>query len=118
MTVATTLYIIVDDVFPIGNNDTMLNLEKTIEYQDWFTGLADKQVKARIQARIDRLQDGNTGDVAPVGEGVSELRLHFGAGWRVYYTERNGQIIILLAGGNKNTQSRDIKLALQLARNL
>lgn len=75
-------------------------------------------VKARIEARIDRLQDGNAGDVVPVGEGVSELRLHFGSGWRVYYTERDGQLIILLAGGNKSTQKRDIKLALELARNL
>ena len=96
----------------------MMHLEKTLEYQDWFTSLSDKLVKARIQARIDRLQDGNAGDVAPVGEGVSELRLHFGSGWRVYYTERNNRIIILLAGGSKSTQSRDIKLALQLARNL
>jgi len=80
--------------------------------------LSDKLVKARIQARIDRLQDGNAGDVAPVGEGVSELRLHFGSGWRVYYTERNGKIIILLAGGTKSTQARDIKLAIKLAHNL
>ena len=64
------------------------------------------------------MQDGNAGDVAPVDEGVSELRLHFGSGWRVYYTERNGEIIILLAGGNKSTQAKDIKLALILARNL
>lgn len=93
-------------------------LEKTREYQDWFASLQDKQVKARILLRIDRLQDGNAGDAAPVGEGVSELRLHFGSGWRVYYTERNGQIIILLAGGNKSSQAKDIKLALALARNL
>ena len=97
---------------------TMKALEKTREYQDWFNSLQDKQVKSRILMRIDRLQDGNAGDVAPVGEGVSELRLHFGSGWRVYYTERNGQIIILLAGGNKNTQAKDIKLALILARDL
>lgn len=96
----------------------MKNLEKTREYQDWFTGLSDKLVKARIQARIDRLQDGNAGDVASVGEGVSELRLHFGSGWRVYFTERGGKIIILLAGGNKSTQVRDIKLAIKLANNL
>ena len=96
----------------------MKALEKTREYQDWFNKLQDKQVKARILVRIDRLQDGNAGDVAPVGEGVSELRLHFGSGWRVYYTERNGQIIILLAGGNKSTQAKDIKLAQTLARNL
>jgi putative addiction module killer protein len=93
-------------------------LEKTSKYQDWFNSLQDKQVKTRILVRIDRLQDGNAGDVAPVGEGVSELRLHFGSGWRVYYTERNGQIIILLAGGNKSTQTKDIKLAQTLARNL
>lgn len=96
----------------------MKNLEKTHEYQDWFTGLPDKLVKARIQARIDRLQDGNAGDVVSVGEGVSELRLHFGSGWRVYYTERNRKIIILLAGGNKSSQVRDIKLAIKLANNL
>jgi putative addiction module killer protein len=75
-------------------------------------------VKARIQVRIDRLQAGNAGDVEPVGEGVSELKLHFGSGWRVYYCEHNGEIIILLAGGSKRTQKCDIKLALMLARNL
>lgn len=96
----------------------MKQIEKTPQYQDWFTGLADVQVQTRLQARIDRLQIGNAGDAAPVGEGVSELRLHFGAGWRVYYTERAGQIILLLAGGNKSTQKRDIELALELARNL
>lgn len=96
----------------------MKALEKTSEYQDWFNSLQDKRVKTRILVRIDRLQDGNAGDVAPVGEGVSELRLHFGSGWRVYYTEHNGQIIILLAGGNKSTQAKDIKLAQTLARNL
>ncbi|MFM9970046.1 MAG: type II toxin-antitoxin system RelE/ParE family toxin [Burkholderiales bacterium] len=93
-------------------------IEKTSEYDDWFNGLADKLVKARIQARIDRLQDGNAGDVAPVGEGVSELRLHFGSGWRVYYTERKRKVIILLAGGGKDSQAKDIKLALDLVRNL
>lgn len=96
----------------------MKQIEKTNEYQDWFMGLTDRQVKARIAMRVDRLQAGNAGDAAPVGEGVSELRLHFGSGWRVYYTERNGQITVLLAGGNKSTQKRDIKLALELAHNL
>ncbi|MSQ70517.1 MAG: hypothetical protein EXR27_04390 [Betaproteobacteria bacterium] len=65
-----------------------------------------------------RSRGGNPGDVAPVGEGVSELRLHFGSAWRVYYTERKRQLVILLAGGGKDTQSKDIKLALNLARNL
>lgn len=102
----------------MGYSVNMKALEKTREYQHWFEGLQDRQVQARILVRIDRLQGGNEGDVAPVGEGVSELRLHFGSGWRVYYTERNGQIIILLAGGNKSTQAKDIKLAQMLARNL
>jgi putative addiction module killer protein len=96
----------------------MKQIEKTPQYQDWFTGLADMQVQTRIAARVRRLTLGNAGDAEPVGEGVSELRLHFGAGWRVYYTERAGQIILLLAGGNKGTQKRDIQLALELARNL
>ena len=68
--------------------------------------------------RKNRLQDGNPGDVAPVGAGVSELRLHFGSGWRVYYTERGGALIILLAGGPKSSQAKDIELALELAHNL
>lgn len=96
----------------------MKQIEKTSEYQEWFTGLADVTIKARVAARVRRLTLGNAGDAEPIGEGVSELRLHFGAGWRVYYTERAGQIILLLAGGNKSSQKRDIQLALELARNL
>lgn len=96
----------------------MKMLEKTDEYEQWFEALTDRQVKTRVQVRVDRLQHGNPGDVAPVGEGVSELRLHFGSGWRVYYTERNGSLVILLAGGPKSSQAKDIKLALQLAQNL
>jgi putative addiction module killer protein len=105
-------------LYTMDYSSIMKMLEKTREYQDWFNSLQDKQIKARILVRIDRLQDGNAGDVAPVGEGISELRLHFGSGWRVYYTERNEKIIILLAGGNKSTQAKDIKLALKLAHNL
>jgi putative addiction module killer protein len=108
----------VDDVYIMDYISNIMKLEKTDEYQNWFEGLTDKQVKARIEARIRRLQEGNAGDAEPVGEGVSELRLHFGSGWRVYYTERNSEIIILLAGGSKSSQKRDIKLALILARNL
>jgi putative addiction module killer protein len=96
----------------------MKRLEKTDEYDRWARTLTDRMVAARIQVRIDRLLDGNAGDVAPVGESVSELRLHFGAGWRVYFTERDGAVIILLAGGTKSTQSKDIKRAIQLARGL
>jgi putative addiction module killer protein len=93
-------------------------IRKTEEYDTWLKGLADALVRARIQARVRRLAMGNPGDVAPVGEGVSELRLHFGAGWRVYFTEVDAQITVLLAGGSKGTQKRDIATALELARNL
>ena len=99
-------------------NSYMKKLDKTEEYNDWFNDLTDKLVKAHIEARIRRLGEGNPGDVEPVGEGVSELKMHFGSGWRVYYTERHGEIILLLAGGTKSTQKRDIKLALELAHNL
>jgi putative addiction module killer protein len=72
----------------------------------------------RIQARIDRAEDGNFGDCAPVGEGVSEMRIHFGQGYRVYFVQRGLEVVILLAGGDKSTQSKDIKNALELAREL
>ena len=72
----------------------------------------------RIQARIDRAEDGNFGDCAPVGVGVSEMRIHYGPGYRVYFAQRGMELVILLAGGDKSTQSKDINTALQLAREL
>jgi putative addiction module killer protein len=72
----------------------------------------------RIQARIDRAEDGNFGDCAPVGEGVSEMRIHYGPGYRVYFTQRGMEVVILLAGGNKATQSKDIQAAISLAHQL
>jgi putative addiction module killer protein len=95
-----------------------MEIRKTSVYNDWFTNLKDRTVKARIEARIRRLTLGNAGDTAPVGEGVSELRLHFGAGWRVYYTQQGDTLTILLAGGNKKTQTQDIKDALILAQKI
>ena len=105
-------------LYKMGYSQPMKQLEKTDEFAVWFESLSDRQVRARIQVRIDRLQDGNPGDVAPVGAGVSELRLHFGSGWRVYYTERGGVLVILLAGGPKSSQAKDIQTALRLAQNL
>ena len=102
----------------MGYSKTVMQLEKTDEFEVWLESLSDRQVRARIQVRIDRLQDGSPGDVAPVGAGVSELRLHFGSGWRLYYTERGGALVILLAGGPKSSQAKDIQTALQLAQNL
>jgi putative addiction module killer protein len=96
----------------------MIEIRQTAEYAQWFDGLRDRQVRARIQTRIDRLQLGNPGDVKPVGEGVSELRIDYGPGYRVYFVQRGQIVVVLLAGGDKRTQDRDIQFALELARNL
>lgn len=96
----------------------MLELHKTDLYARWLDGLRDIRAKARIQARVERLATGNPGDVRPVGEGVSELRIDYGPGYRVYYKKQDQKIILLLAGGVKRTQMNDIKTALRLARNL
>lgn len=96
----------------------MIEIRKTEVFALWLDGLRDIQARARIQARIERLAAGNPGDVKPVGEGVSELRINHGPGYRVYFKQRGRQLIILLAGGDKSTQARDINAALHLARNL
>ncbi len=96
----------------------MIEIRQTDEYSRWFNGLRDRQARARINIRIRRLSLGNPGDVKPVGEGVSELRIHYGPGYRVYYVQRGQMLVILLAGGEKHTQDRDIKRALELAREL
>jgi putative addiction module killer protein len=96
----------------------MVEIRKTLVFAEWLDGLADIQARARIQVRIERLAAGNPGDVQPVGEGVSELRIHFGPGYRVYFMQRGRELIVLLAGGEKKTQAKDIKAALRLARDL
>lgn len=96
----------------------MIEIRKTGIFAKWLDGLKDLQARARIQARIERLATGNPGDVAPVGESVSELRIHYGGGYRVYFKQRGRELIILLAGGDKRTQAKDIKTALRLARTL
>jgi len=93
-------------------------IRKTDLFADWLDGLRDIQARARVQARIERLAMGNPGDVQPVGEGVSELRIHCGPGYRVYFTQRGREVIVLLAGGDKRSQAKDIRTALRLARNL
>ena len=96
----------------------MIEIHKTEHYARWLDCLRDVRARAKIQVRVERLAAGNPGDVRPVGEGVSELRIDYGPGYRVYFTKRESQLIVLLAGGNKSSQAADIKKALRLARNL
>ncbi len=97
---------------------SMIEIRKTKIFVKWLDNLRDIRARARVLVRIKRLADGNPGDVKSVGEGVSELRIHYGPGYRVYYTKIDHEIVLLLMGGNKSTQSGDIKKALHLARNL
>jgi len=97
---------------------TMIEIRKTTVFARWMEGLRDLRARARVQVRIERLAAGNAGDVKPVGEGVSELRIDYGPGYRVYFTKRGLTVVILLVGGDKRTQAADIRTALRLARNL
>ena len=96
----------------------MIEIRKTEIFERWFTGLRDRSAVARINSRIDRLQLGLLGDARFVGEGVSEMRIDYGPGYRVYFVQRGTKVTILLAGGDKRTQSRDIEKAIELARML
>ena len=96
----------------------MKEVSQTKLYMKWYSRLKDRVAKVRIAVRIRRMQSGNVGDAKPVGDGVFELRFNFGPGYRVYYTERGDEIIILLAGGDKSTQQSDIEAAKRLAANI
>jgi len=96
----------------------VLEIRKTEAFARWLDGLGDVRARARVQVRIERLAAGNPGDVQPVGDGVSEMRIDYGPGYRVYFKRIRREIVILLTGGDKRTQSADIKTALRLARNL
>lgn len=96
----------------------MLEIRKTGIFVDWLNGLHDIRARSRILVRIERLAMGNPGDVKPVGEGVSEMRIDYGPGYRVYFKSFGNKLIILLAGGDKRSQSDDIKIALRLMRDL
>ena len=97
---------------------SMFTIRKTALFAEWLDGLRDLTARARIQVRIERLAGGIAGDVKPVGEGVSELRINHGPGYRVYFKKHGRQLIILLVGSDKGTQANDIRTALRLARNL
>ena len=96
----------------------MMGVRKTEIFTKWFDGLKDRRAKARIQARIDRVEMGNFGDVAPVGEGISELRIFYGPGYRVYFVQQGDVVVILLSGGDKSTQPSDIRRAKEIAQQL
>jgi len=96
----------------------VIEVQETDEYQRWFEGLRDRTARFRIGARIRRVSLGNFGDIKPVGEGVSELRIPYGPGYRVYLAQHGDTLVILLAGGDKSTQRRDIERAQELARGL
>ncbi len=96
----------------------MIEVRKTEVYAKWLDSLRDARARARVLVRVERLAAGNPGDVSPVGEGISELRIDYGPGYRVYFKKQGRMTVILLAGGDKRTQRRDIETALRLARNL
>ncbi len=100
----------------MGYNGAEIEIRQTTVFGDWLRALRDSQARARIAARTRRLAFGNVGDVRPVGEGVSELRIHHGPGYRVYFVQRGALLILLLCGGDKSTQDRDIEIAKRLAR--
>jgi len=91
-------------------------VRQTEVFAAWLKGLRDRRARDRILARIDRLSLGNAGDVGPVGEGVAEMRIHYGPGYRMYFTQRGDTVVILLCGGDKRTQARDIMRAIEMAR--
>lgn len=96
----------------------MIEVRQTTRFSTWLAGLRDQRARARILKRLDRAKDGNLGDVAPVGEGVSEMRIFIGPGYRLYFVQRGQQLIVLLCGGDKSTQPADIEEAKNLAREL
>lgn len=96
----------------------MIEVRQTERFAKWFARLRDRTARARIQARIDRARFGNLGDVRPVGSGVSEMRIDVGPGYRLYFVQRGGQLIVLLCGGDKSSQKKDIREAVMLAAQL
>ena len=94
----------------------MYKLKRTAEFDEWLDGIKDGMTRIRLAKRLDKVQRGHLGAVEPVGEGVSEMREFFGPGWRMYYVERNGFIIVMLGGGDKSTQQADIASAIALSK--
>jgi putative addiction module killer protein len=108
------------EAYPWGYTSTanVIAVRQTEQYARWFARLRDREARGRILARVRRLSLGNPGDVGPAGEGVSEMRIHVGPGYRVYFKQVGDLVVVLLAGGDKRTQGRDIETAKALARDL
>jgi putative addiction module killer protein len=104
-------------MYPMGYSPLM-RIQMTEVYRDWIDSLKDRTGRARVQVRVDRLAHGNPGNFRALTDGVIELKIDVGPGYRVYYTERAGVLIILLAGGDKSSQTKDIQRAIALARSL
>ena len=101
----------------MGYTSPMLEIVKSDTYEQWFRKLKDRQAQVRINARIRRIEDsGNLGDVKPAREGVSEMRIDYGPGYRIYFVQRGPVLVVLLAGGDKRTQAADIRTAIRLAK--
>lgn len=103
---------------PYDTFGALIEVRQTGTFSEWFDSLRDRRARARINVRIRRLSLGNPGDVRPVGQGVSELRIDYGPGYRVYFVQHGRALVILLAGGDKSTQAADIRSAHKLAREL
>ena len=93
----------------------MFEVQSSFEFDEWIDALRDRRAAAKILSRIQRIERGNLGDVKPLVAGISEMRIHFGPGYRVYYTRRGQTIVLLLCGGDKSTQDKDIRRAVQIA---
>ena len=96
----------------------MIEIKRTPEFDRWFNGLKDVSTKMRLVTRLKKVSRGNLGDVQSVGEGVSEMREHFGKGWRMYFVQRGSVLVVMLGGGDKSTQARDIVKAIALSKTL
>lgn len=93
----------------------MFEVQSSLEFDEWIDALRDRRAAAKIFSRIQRIERGDLGDVKPLVAGISEMRIHFGPGYRVYYTRRGQTIVLLLCGGDKSTQDKDIRRAIQIA---
>ena len=105
-------------MYPFDYTWVMFILKTTPEFEAWLDGLKDRNTHLRLSRRLDKAQRGNLGDIKPIGDGVFEMREHFGPGWRMYYVQRNNILIVMLGGGNKSTQTKDITKALEIAKTL